>query len=69
MIGCIGVAPDKEDVPTTLPGNHGGNMDNKMIKTQIDDSILEITLNDEYEMLDLSTDKKIISNYRNHNIN
>lgn len=41
---------------------------NKMIKTQIDESILENTINDEYEMLDISETKKIISNYRNHNI-
>ena len=31
MIGVIGTAP-LEDVPTTLPGIHGGNMDSKMIK-------------------------------------
>jgi len=42
---------------------------NKMIKTQIDDSILEMTINDEFEMLDMSEGKKIVSNYRTHNIN
>ena len=41
---------------------------NQMIKTQIDDSILETTINDEFEMLDLTDTKKIISNYRNQNI-
>ena len=41
---------------------------NKMIKTQIDESILETTINDEFEMLDLSEGKKIISDYRSHNI-
>lgn len=42
---------------------------NKMIKSQIDESILETTINDEYEMLDISDGKKIINNYRNHTIN
>lgn len=41
---------------------------NKMIKTQIDESVLESTINDEFEMLDLADGKKIINNYRNHNI-
>lgn len=31
MIGVIGTAAEK-DILTTLPGEHGGNMDNKMIK-------------------------------------
>ena len=31
MIGVIGTAPLNEDVPTTLPGLHGGNMDNTHI--------------------------------------
>ena len=41
---------------------------NKMIKTQIDESILENTINDEFEMLDMTDVKKIIINYRNHNV-
>lgn len=32
MIGVIGTAPLEEDVFTTLPGPHGGNMDSKCIK-------------------------------------
>lgn len=32
MIGVIGTAPEKGDIPTTLPGFHGGNMDNTHIK-------------------------------------
>lgn len=32
MIGVIGVAPDKEEVPTDTPGSHGGNMDCTQIK-------------------------------------
>lgn len=39
---------------------------NKMIKSQIDESILASTINDEFEMLDVTDGKKIISNYRNH---
>ncbi len=31
MIGVIGTAPDGEDVPDGFPGNHGGNMDSKVI--------------------------------------
>ena len=27
MIGTIGVAPEKEEIPTGYPGRHGGNMD------------------------------------------
>ncbi len=32
MIGVIGVAPSGDPVPCGIPGSHGGNMDNKMIK-------------------------------------
>lgn len=32
MIGVIGTAPDGEDVPCGMIGNHGGNMDSKLIK-------------------------------------
>lgn len=32
MIGVIGVAPLEDNIPTALPGNHGGNMDCKQIK-------------------------------------
>lgn len=32
MIGVIGVAPDKEAISTGFVGNHGGNMDNPLIK-------------------------------------
>ncbi|MDO4485949.1 MAG: acetamidase/formamidase family protein [Bacillota bacterium] len=32
MIGVIGTAPDGEDVIDGYPGNHGGNMDSKLIK-------------------------------------
>lgn len=31
MIGLIGVAPEGEGIRSTLPGPHGGNMDNNMI--------------------------------------
>jgi len=31
MIGCIGTAPENEDILTTVPGFHGGNMDNAKI--------------------------------------
>jgi len=31
MIGCIGTAPEKDSVLTTVPGVHGGNMDNAKI--------------------------------------
>ncbi len=31
MVGVIGTAPAGEGVPTTLPGPHGGNMDNRYI--------------------------------------
>lgn len=31
MIGVIGVAPEEEEISCGTPGNHGGNMDNKMI--------------------------------------
>ena len=31
MIGCIGTAPENEAVLTTVPGTHGGNMDNARI--------------------------------------
>lgn len=31
MIGVIGVAPEKEAVPCGTPGNHGGNLDTKLI--------------------------------------
>lgn len=31
MIGVIGTAPKDEEVPTSTPGNHGGNMDCKRI--------------------------------------
>ena len=32
MIGTIGVAPEKEDIPTSTPGRHGGNMDAKEVR-------------------------------------
>ncbi|ARD48514.1 acetamidase/formamidase family protein [Sporosarcina sp. P33] len=32
MIGVIGVAPGENAVPTTTPGDHGGNMDTKDVK-------------------------------------
>lgn len=32
MIGVIGTAPDGDDVIDGYPGNHGGNMDSKLIK-------------------------------------
>lgn len=32
MIGVIGTAPDGEDVICGFPGDHGGNMDSKIIK-------------------------------------
>lgn len=32
MIGVIGVAPEGEGVSCGTPGEHGGNMDNKMVK-------------------------------------
>ena len=32
MIGVIGTAPDGEPVGDGFPGNHGGNMDSKLIK-------------------------------------
>jgi amidase len=32
MIGVIGLAPDGEPVADGFPGNHGGNMDSKLIK-------------------------------------
>lgn len=32
MIGVIGVAPENEGVNCGTPGEHGGNMDNKMVK-------------------------------------
>ncbi len=32
MIGVIGVAPCDKEVPCGYPGNHGGNMDNHLIK-------------------------------------
>lgn len=31
MIGCIGTAPENDSVLTTVPGTHGGNMDNTKI--------------------------------------
>ena len=31
MIGCIGTAPESESILTTVPGIHGGNMDNARI--------------------------------------
>ena len=37
---------------------------NKMIKTQIDESIFENTINDEFEMMDVSNNKRIVTNYR-----
>lgn len=42
---------------------------NQMVKTQIDESILENTINDELQMIDSQKAKSIINNYRNHNIN
>ena len=32
MIGVIGTAPDRDDVICGYPGDHGGNMDSKIIK-------------------------------------
>lgn len=32
MVGVIGCAHDQKDIPTVQPGEHGGNMDCKMIK-------------------------------------
>ncbi|POR04307.1 hypothetical protein AU468_03315 [Alkalispirochaeta sphaeroplastigenens] len=32
MIGVIGVAPRDEAVPNGVPGDHGGNMDNRVIR-------------------------------------
>ncbi len=32
MIGCIGVAPKSGEVGTINPGNHGGNLDTKLIE-------------------------------------
>lgn len=32
MVGVIGCAHDEKDIPTVQPGEHGGNMDCKMIK-------------------------------------
>ena len=32
MIGVIGTAPSGDDVPCGMTGNHGGNMDSKIIK-------------------------------------
>lgn len=32
MIGTIGVAPEKEEIPTSTPGRHGGNMDVKEVR-------------------------------------
>jgi len=33
MIGVIGVAPKEGDIPCGMPGDHGGNLDNKLITT------------------------------------
>ncbi|HLS35537.1 MAG TPA: acetamidase/formamidase family protein [Bacillota bacterium] len=33
MIGVIGVAPKEGEIPCGMPGAHGGNLDNKLIKT------------------------------------
>jgi amidase len=30
-LGCLGVAPQKEAVPSVLPGDHGGNMDTRFV--------------------------------------
>lgn len=32
MIGVAGVAPETDDIPTAVPGSHGGNLDTKDIK-------------------------------------
>lgn len=32
MIGVVGVAPEKGEIPTAVPGSHGGNLDTKDIK-------------------------------------
>ena len=32
MIGVIGTAPDGEEVPCGMAGNHGGNLDSRLIK-------------------------------------
>ncbi|WP_300451437.1 acetamidase/formamidase family protein [Fusobacterium sp.] len=43
MIGVIGTAPiEKEGIPTTTPGKHGGNMDCKKI---VKDSIIYLPVN------------------------
>ena len=39
---------------------------NKMIKTQIDNTLLEKTISDELEMEENSENKKIVNNFRNH---
>lgn len=41
---------------------------NQMIKSQIDSSILNKTISDEFEMLDSPQAKEIIRNFRNHNV-
>lgn len=41
---------------------------NQMIKSQIDSSILDKTISDEFEMLDSPQAKEIIRNFRNHNV-
>ena len=41
---------------------------NKMIKTQIDNTLLEKTISDELEMEENSENKKIVNNFRNHTV-
>ena len=39
-----------------------------MIKTQIDNTLLEKTISDELEMEENSENKKIVNNFRNHTV-
>ena len=41
---------------------------NKMIKTQIDNTLLEKTISDELEMEENSENKKIVNSFRNHTV-
>ena len=31
MVGTIGIAPEKGEVPTITAGSHGGNMDDNLV--------------------------------------
>ena len=48
--------------------NNKGIEYNKMIKTQIDNTLLENTINDELEMEENSGNKEIVNNFRNHTV-